>query len=157
MAGHPLPPPVAPELQSPPWSSTPLWASRIQEDVVALTKYVTTSPEGVEWEDFLQEVRCVLVQRSWSPKSRWDPKRLTWSSWACMVIRSFAINYHKKQRIRRTTNVYVEDLEAAFGFSPADSPLPNLAEDAPWRIGPEAIGWSSKGRARKRPELHLPL
>ena len=149
-----LPKPVSPELQSPPWSS-PEWAARRQNDVVGLTLHVTRSPEGVDVEDFLQEVRCVLVQRSWSPKSRWDPKRLSWTSWACMVIRCFSMNYHKRRKIRQAFHVHTQDLEAAFNI--AGSPLPALAEDAPWKIGPEVIAWSASGRGRKRPQLSFPL
>jgi hypothetical protein len=54
----------------------------------------------VEWEDFLQEVRQVLIIRSHSPKSKWNPARAGWPGWCCLVIKTFSMNYHKKHQLR---------------------------------------------------------
>lgn len=100
--------------QSPPWTTDPVWARRLLKDVEALTRHCTRPPEGVDWEDFLQEVRICLIRRSLSPKSRWDPNRgKTWSAWVCMIITSFSINYHKKARIRQAWESHAKGLEDA--------------------------------------------
>ena len=104
-------------LQSPPWTTDPLWSKRLYKDVEYLTRHCTRPPEGVDWEDFLQEVRVCLIRRSMSPKSRWDPNRgKTWSAWVCMVARSFSINYHKKQKIRQAWEAHAKGLEEAVGL-----------------------------------------
>jgi len=101
-------------LQSPPWTTDPLWAKRLLNDVEFLTRHCTRPPEGVDWEDFLQEVRICLIRRSMSPKSRWDPARgKTWSAWVCMVVTSFSINYHKKQKVRQAFHAHAKGLEDA--------------------------------------------
>ena len=100
--------------QSPPWTTDPIWAKRLYKDVEFLTRHCTRPPEGVDWEDFLQEVRICLIRRSLSPKSRWDPARgKTWSAWVCMVVTSFSINYHKKMRVRQAFHAHAKGLEEA--------------------------------------------
>lgn len=94
---YPIPPLISDP--SPNWSE-PEWAHRLQHHIPALTRKVTLPPYGVEWEDFLQEVRQILIVRSHSPKSKWDPRRAGWPGWCCLVIKTFSMNLHKKHKLR---------------------------------------------------------
>lgn len=124
---YPWPPPMCAN-PSPDWRQ-PLWAKRLQHDVASMTRKVTSPPPGVEWEDFLQEVRLILMVRAASEKSKWDPARAAWPTWCCLVIKTFSENHRKKNRLRSAVRGEAtpdEELEEVRGTL-----LPTLSEAAP--------------------------
>jgi len=50
------------------------------------------------WEDFLQDLRTVLIVRSQSVGSRWNPLRARWTTWVVMVCKSQTINLHNQSK-----------------------------------------------------------
>ena len=113
---------------SPNWSE-PLWAHRLQHHIPAMARKVTQPPYGVEWEDFLQEVRQVLIIRSHSPKSKWNPERAGWPGWCCLVIKTFSMNLHKKAKLRYPILGDIQDPEVWEGIPGAL--LPEIRKDLP--------------------------
>lgn len=124
---YPWPPPMC-KNPSPDWND-PLWAKRLQHDVAAMARKVTSPPAGVEWEDFLQELRQILIIRAYSERSKWNPARAGWPGWCCLIMKTFSQNYHKRQKIRvrvRGEAIPDEDLSQFGGAL-----LPTLSEAGP--------------------------
>lgn len=99
--------------QSPDWN-LPEWEQVLTDTVPRFCrKFSLHPPPGMEWDDFLQEMRKILIVRSQSPGSQWDPNRSSWTHWVLIILRTYNINLWKQSRAKMRIPRDLIDFEAS--------------------------------------------
>lgn len=148
--------------QSPPWHE-PVWAKFLLVDVPKLAVRcvgVRALPSiGMDLGDVIAEMQQVLLVRSRSPNSRWDPARgyKSVAGWCVLVMRS---RWSHLQRATRAGHVsiisYANQLSTDDDLWSAEKHIHD-EDTSPWltsRGRPSRAGQRRTGRPMGRPRLH---
>ena len=149
--------------QSPPWHESTVWTRRLYVDVPKLAVRcvgVRALPSiGMDLSDVIAEMQQVLLVRSRSPASRWDPERgyKSWAGWCVLVMRSRWSHLLRATRAGHVSIIsYANQLSTDEDLWSAEKHIHD-EDNSPWltsRGRPSRAGLRRTGRPMGRPRLH---